>query len=320
MKTICIRLNESTGRTDLPLLNEESIHIRNPKNKTFGWFAVKVTGGITISLNAGTAVFKHSTTDMVAAKNSSTTNKTKILSIGTHYFYIPSEFDGQLTFSDITKVEEFDATNAGSSADTTSDKWCGLYLSVNDLIKLSLVKVLLVRYSLVDFNQSTVLDLRPFQNLTKLYIGTPNYEENNLLDEIIMEDATMRQLVWLNTNVNRLPSNLDQLTACAAIYLQGFPSWEYLRNKSFTESLTVYSNITIGSTDESDFASIVNFLYANKDKLINVTLSEKYEDIALDSSYQSQLVAICGSSATNGGSLKFGSKTATINGTTISLS
>lgn len=318
MKTICIRLNESTGRTDLPLLNEESIHIRNPKNKTFGWFAVKVTGGITISLNAGTAVFKHSTTDMVAAKNSSTTNKTKILPIGTHYFYIPSEFDGQLTFSDITKVEEFDATNAGSSVDTTSDKWCGLYLSVKELIKLSLVKVLLVRYSLVDFNQSTVLDLRPFQNLTKLYIGTPSYD-TNLLDEIIMEDATMRQLVWLNTNVNRLPSNLDQLTACAAIYLQGDPSWEYLRNKNFTGSLTVYSNITIGSTDTSDFLPIVNFLYANRAKFINITLSASYEGLVNNSSYQSKLVQICTSSTTNGGSLKFGSKTATTNGTTISL-
>ena len=64
----------------------------------------------------------------------------------------------------------------------------------------------------------------------------------------------------------------------------------------------------------------INFLHENKDKLINVTLSKEYEDIALDSSYQSQLVAICRSSATNGGSLKFGSKTATINGTTISLS
>ncbi|MBR2359045.1 MAG: hypothetical protein IKA75_01315 [Bacteroidaceae bacterium] len=319
MKTILIRLKESTGRTDLPKLYEESIHIRNPKNKQFGWFAVKVTGDVTISLNAGSVKFKHSTSSMPAAKDSTLTCNTKDLTVGIHYFYIEGAFDGLLTFSDIRMVEEFDATNAGSSADGTSDKWCGLYLPVNDLIKLSLVKVLLVRYSLVDFNQPTVLDLRPFQNLTKLYIGTPSYD-TNLLDEIIMEDTTMRQLVWLNTNVNRLPSNLDQLTACAAIYLQGFPSWEYLRNKSFTGSLTVYSNITIGSTDESDFASIVNFLYANQEKFINITLSKEYEDIALDSSYQSQLVAICGSSATNGGSLKFGSKTATINGTTISLS
>lgn len=319
MKTICIRLNESTGRTDLPKLYEESIHIRNPQNKNFGWFAVKVSGNVTISLNAGSVKFKHSTSSMLAAKNSSPTYNTKSLSVGTHYFYIGDKFDGLMAFSDIRLVEEFDATNAGSSVDTTSDKWCGLYLSVNDLIKLSLVKVLLVRYSLVDFNQSTVLDLRPFQNLTKLYIGTPSYD-TNLLDEIVMEDTTMRQLVWLNTNVNRLPSDLDQLTACAAIYLQGNPSWEYLRNKNFTETLTVYSNITIGSTNTSDFLSIVNFLYANRAKLINVTLSASYGGLVNNPSYQSKLVEICTLSATNGGSLKFGSQTATINGTTISLS
>lgn len=319
MKTICIRLNESTGCTEFPLLNEECIHICNPSTKTFGWFSIKTTGIVTIVFNAGSVKFKHSTVSVATAQSSTTEYSSKSLSAGTHYFYIPNIFDGTLTISDITKVEEFDATNAGSSTDTSSDKWTGLYLSVKDLIKFSLVKVLLVRYSLIDFNESTILDLRPFRNLTKLYVGTPN-NTTNLLDEIIVEDSTMQQLVWLNTNVNRLPLNIVKLSVCTAIYLQGNPSWQYLQDKDFTETLTAHSNITIGSTDSSDFPPIVDFLYVNRAKFINITLSTSYEGLVNNSSYQSKLVQICTSSTNNGGLLKFGSKTAYTDGATISLS
>jgi len=80
----------------------------------------------------------------------------------------------------------------------------------------------------------------------------------------------------------------------------------------------VYSNITIGGTDSLDFASIVNFLYVNRAKLINITLSANYKNFVND--YQFELSEICKSSNANGGSLKFGSETASVNGSTIIFS
>ena len=142
MKTICIKLNNRTERTDLPKLNEESIHICSPNGKEYGWFALNVTGKIFITLNAGAAKLRYSTIDVSTAKNSQKTYETILLLLGTYYFYIEGEFDGKLIFSDITKVQEFDATHAGASLNEDTGKYIGLYLYVSDLIKLSMVEVL----------------------------------------------------------------------------------------------------------------------------------------------------------------------------------
>lgn len=272
MKTICIRIPGTTDRPDCKKLNEESITVSSVAGKPCGFFTITVKGSITVSLQSGEKLLlmrkgaDYPTT--WSGKEGAGLNKYTLSSAGTYAFLIvKSVFRDALVFSDITQVTRFDASTAAPNLNSVAgcESGRGLEVPVHELMKFSLMQEIGLRYSLTGINKKTVLDLRAFRNVTKLYLGTAN-TVTNYLEDVILENETMQKLIDMNLATNRIPYNFNELTICRSIIFHSSPSWQNIRhlypgvNITWKQRLCLYFvGITSGSSD--DFPYILDFLH-----------------------------------------------------------
>lgn len=267
MKTICIRIPGTTDRPDCKKLNEESITVSSVAGKPCGFFTITVKGSITVSLQSGEKLLlmgSGGTYPKWPGTEKDKTNKCTLSSAGTYAFIIDKGvFHDALVFSDITQVTRFDASTAAPVSGCESGR--GLEVPVHELMKFSLMQEIGLRYSLTGINKKTVLDLRAFRNVTKLYLGTAN-TVTNYLEDVILENETMQKLIDMNLATNRIPYNFNELTICRSIIFHSSPSWQNIRhlypgvNITWKQRLCLYFvGITSGSSD--DFPYILDFLH-----------------------------------------------------------
>ena len=211
-----------------------AIEITNPDDRNWGCFLVKfVTDSVTLSLEGAT--FRYGTT-LENAKNSVIPYSSMTLSPNTnHYIYIPGPFTAILKFSDITRLDTFDASiNTGSSVATYE----GIDIDAKDLMKFSLVRDLGLRYCVRHLNYFNERNFMYFTNLERLYIGAPNDE--TLLETIHLPDGVMRSLTDLNWGIKVLPANFNELKRCENVYLLNGASWRNLHSAVFSSTVKCY--------------------------------------------------------------------------------
>ena len=106
-------------------------------------------------------------------------------------------FNDELVFSDITALDTFNATTSKTLATgetesayfEDSNVYIGMNVYVNDLPKLSMVKMLLVKHSLYGVNRHCQLDMRAFKDLTALHLGHSIDLRNHYIDAIILDSS-----------------------------------------------------------------------------------------------------------------------------------
>lgn len=307
MNTVCIRLNYTVDNDSLPILNRETLHISNCPLKEKGWFCIQTTAPITVDFKfcAGAESVRYYGNSFSNANYSEITLEVfqiPLDTIGEHCFYIPGTFVMEVTFSDITKITKFDAT-AASFENTLLDDvtFQGLLLDCDDLMKLSLVSFLGLRYSLTNLSEDVVLDMTPFTHLTHLYLGTHSGTSEKI-NSILLSDDTMGQLQTLNTNIRKLPANLIELGNCSNLYIQENALWDYLPSE-FEEREIEQDVLTLSveSNSENDFVKILNFIYnqfisQNNSSIASITLP----DFTISSNFLQEqnnvdkIYAICG--------------------------
>ena len=324
MNTVCIRLNYTVDNDCLPILNRETLHISNCPLKEKGWFCIQTKAPITVDFKfcAGAESVRYYGNSFSNTNYSEITPEEFQISLNTtgeHCFYIPGTFVMEVTFSDITKITKFDATAAELPETlSASVKFQGLLLDCDDLIKLSLVSFLGLRYSLTNLSEDVVLDMTPFARLTHLYLGTHSGTSERI-NSILLSDETMGQLHTLNTNIRKLPVNFIQLKKCISLHIQENSLWDYLPSdigKILTESWV--ATISVESNNENDFVKILNFIYnqfvsANGSSVTSIGLP----DFTISSNFLSvqdnvdKIYAMCGICT----SVKCGSSVVTREGT-----
>jgi hypothetical protein len=237
MKTLVVHLDSNTTGSysnNEPLqgtfgyYKSASIGITNPVNREWGCFLVRISSGSCILSLGGTA-FKYGSTLQGAKDSGSFTYDLTMYSSQDYYIYIPSFLNTKLEFSDITKVDTFDASiDVGSSVATYE----GIDIDAKDLMKFSLVRNLGLRYSVKNLDDFKPECFMYFTNLERLYIGAPNDE--NVFEEILLPDGVMRSLKDINWGIQKLPANFNELVNCEYFYLMTAPSWQALSSATFT--------------------------------------------------------------------------------------
>lgn len=196
MQTIKIKLDQKTQRTDCPNLHEKSIRVCNFSVKEYGWFRITTNKPVSLSMKSGQARLKHSTVSVEIARDAASFSSID-LTAGEHFFYIDGIFNDELVFSDITALDTFNATTSKTLATgetesayfEDSNVYIGMNVYVNDLPKLSMVKMLLVKHSLYGINRHCQLDMRAFKNLTVLHLGHSIDLRNHYIDAIILDSS-----------------------------------------------------------------------------------------------------------------------------------
>lgn len=234
------------------------IKIFCPQSLNFGCFKVKVSADVTMSMVG--AEFKYGTNSLQEAKNStqSATSETILYSSYTYYIYIKPNFtSADLIFSDITALDTFDASIPTGDSNAPYE---GIDIESKDMMKLSMVRDLGLRYSVRNPQLFNDENFMYFERLERLYIGSP--VDTDAFDTIKLPDQVMNSLTEVNWAVKELPSNFGELSSrCQAVYLLNGASWEKLRNKSF-QPVHSCNTITILNSDPLDQAIVESFVQA----------------------------------------------------------
>lgn len=237
MKTLVVHLDSNTNGTysnNEPLqgsfgyYKSATIKITNPVNREWGCFLVRISSG-SCTLSLEEKEFKYGSTLQGAKDSGSFTSELTMYSGQDYYIYIPGQFSDTLKFSDITKVDTFDASiDVGS----TIAKYEGIDIEAKDLMKFSLVRNLGLRYSVKNLDDFKPECFMYFTNLERLYIGAPGDEK--IFESIYLPDGVMNSLKDINWGIQNLPANFNKLVNCECFYLMTEPSWHALASETFT--------------------------------------------------------------------------------------
>ncbi len=297
MRTICITLDCDLHQDyDLPFLgNRERIHVFSRRDSVNNGIKIRVRESIEMKFILEGRIPKDvpctyqrielskNLTDWGSADIIDNDYQRVFLLSGYDYYIIfKGEFEGYLEFSDATQLDCFDATSGEPIIDPDAVKnksmyYCTLLVDAGDLIKLSSVEMLGLRYSLINADgiDSHVLDY--FDNLKVLFIGPESGAPKTPRLDISV--PMIRQLQKINIGVQFLMPNIVNLRDCQELYIIDKDiSWADLRDlpsKAYGkgEKLTY---VSIDSHDESDRDAILRFVknvvYATKAKECVVTL------------------------------------------------
>lgn len=273
MKTICITLNCDLEKDyGLPFLdNRERIHVFSPRETpTPSCVKLRVRESIELMFILADCVTWPVACDYeevnVNGLQSNDLNSRKpadkvgndqriFLYAGHDYYvYFYGEFEGYLEFSDATQLDCFDATTIPDTG------FCSLLVDAGDLMKLSSVETLGLRYSLVDADRMSRHSLDHFDNLRELYIGPESNARKPLRLDI--NGTTIRQLRIINVGVQFLKPELTRIHDCQELYIiDPDTSWADLHNlpDSAYEKGEQLTTVVIDSYDANDKEAILDF-------------------------------------------------------------
>lgn len=265
MKTFVIQLdnsatfpNEEPFQGSLGHYKSVTIRIKSPEDRQNCYLLVKFTEDIIISLID--KQFKYSDISLDNAKAGSLVDSASLDRDTEYYIYIPGVVDHDLFIPDITSLDTFNASfYTGESVHVFE----GLDIEAEELMKLSTVRDLRLRYSVRHPHYFNCDNFIYFTKLQSLFIGSPgenNLDNKNMFETICLPDGVMRSLLYLNWEVNTLPKNFYMLTRCTHIYLQTHSSWRNIDSGNFLTPLVYCSYIQIVNHNIEDTQKIDDFL------------------------------------------------------------
>jgi len=298
IKVTGINSDGSNLKGSLGYLFSTSIHLMNPSHQKEACILIKLKGKTKITLDNAKFFFEVGSYRQYKSDIEEDYGDTDLLEVPDTtydsylfdeayinvelYIHIVREneiIDTNMLISDITNVETFNA----SSLETLLFE--GINIDSCDLMKLSMVKNLGLRYCVRNPELFNYKNFMFFEKQELMFIGSARVDDGNFYSIDISENAKT-SLVYLNCSMKILPISYANLgSTCKYVYILGSPSWKLLEDKEFdTNKLYALSIPEINDDDENEIETATRFVIAhvslNSDYSLNTrcTLAPSIEE------------------------------------------